>query len=242
MAAALYELDVSESGLQGVEQGYGLFRNRIVVPPLHGSIVGIRPDQGNFGPWIKRKDAAFILQEDHGLPCHLEGECPVFRTFYDAFRQRRPRIKAIDFSEADAGNDDSFQVAVELGFGKKSTLNGLRNCLIGMATFNIHTMLNCDGSSGSLVFHIFMPAFHEEVGNGPGIRNDHSLVAPFPMKYGIDQVVAGSTGLSLETVVGSHYLFNSCFGDKILECREIGLIKVAPRGPGIEAVTFRFRT
>ena len=241
MAAALHVAQVvAQARLQCRQQGDGLLGDRTVVAPHHGGVVGIGAYQRDALFPAERKDAALVLQEDHGLAGHLQRKCLVLRAFHYVFRKIRPGVHSVDFAQADTGYDDPLEIAVEFLLGQKAFLHRLGDGMICVPAFDVNSVLHCECGGLLLGLHVLVTALDVEVGDSPAVGDYHSPVTPFSAEHGVDQIVASAAGLALEGVVCGHHLLHVRLGHKVLECREIGLIEIPAGGARVEAVPVRF--
>ena len=87
-----------------------------------------------------------------------------------------------------------------------------------------------------------MLTFIEEVVDGVAVGEHNGIVSPFVAQDVDKQTVAGAAGLTLETLIGAHYLTYISLFHQGLECREIGLPEIAVGGLDIHRVAQRLGT
>ena len=157
------------------------------------------------------------------------------------FGEILPGVDAVELAEADAGDDDALEVAVELGLGQKALLDGLGDGLIRVSAFHIYPIFDGKRRRLRLGLHVLVAALDIEVRDRPAVGDDNSLITPLSAQDRIDQIVACAAWLAFECIICGHYLLHSCLGHKVLECGKIGLVEIAPRRPGVETVPVRLR-
>ena len=81
----------------------------------------------------------------------------------------------------------------------------------------------------------------EEVIDGVAVGEHDTVVTPLVAQDINQQTVARTTGLTLETLIGTHHLTHITLLDQSLESRQIGLPEVTVRGLHIHRVTQRLR-
>ena len=85
-------------------------------------------------------------------------------------------------------------------------------------------------------------ALVEEIVDGIAVGQDDSIVAPLIAQDIDEQTVAGATGLTLETLIGTHHLAHITFFNQCLKGRQIGFPEVAVSWLNIHGVAQRLWT
>ena len=220
----------------GIEQGHGRIRDRVVVAPLHFGVIGVRTDQGDLRIGGERQDVPAVLQQDQAFPGNLQRKGTVLRTFHDGRIQVVPRRHIVHLTQFEALGQGTEQVAVEVGLVQQAGPYRLGNRGISLAAFHIDAgAYRCSGGLGRSL-GVIMPSGLVEIGEGPAVGNNHSVIAPFATQDGINQVIRGGARLAAEAVVCRHDLLDVGLGDQVLESRQVGLAQVPFRNLGVELV------
>ena len=95
-----------------------------------------------------------------------------------------------------------------------------------LATLQVGTVEHSIDRGTQRVFMRLVLAFIIEIVDGVTVSKHDGIVTPLVAQDVDEQTVAGTTGLALKTLIGTHHLANIGFLDQCLEGRQIGLPQV----------------
>ena len=148
----------------------------------------------------------------------------------EALGQLCPGIQfvGIEVTELKAGNEQSFQATVEIGFLDVSTTYGLGQMLVFRAALHVGACQHGLGTGlGPVLGHI-VPA-GQEVADGAAVGGDQPVEAPFVAQDLLLVAGLGTAGLTVDTLIGAHDFGHLAFLHQGLEGRQVGLPEVALR-------------
>ena len=124
----------------------------------------------------------------------------------------------------------------------ESLLQSFRKHHKDLTTFQVGTVENSVDRGRQRVFVRLVLALIIEVVDGIAVGEHDGVVVPLATEDVDQQAVAGATGHTLVTVVGTHHLADITFLNQGLEGWQIGLPQVAHRHRGVIGVAQRLWT
>ena len=135
----------------------------------------------------------------------------------------------IEHAQLEAAHQRIAQVFVEVRLLDHSFLQTLSQRHEHLATLQVGTVEHGINRSAERTVVCLVLSFIIEIVDGVAVGEHNSIVAPLVAQDVNEQTVAGTTGLALKTLVGTHHLADIGFLDQCLEGWQIGLPQVTVR-------------
>ena len=146
----------------------------------------------------------------------------------DALGDLRPGVQvvAVEIAELKAGDEQSAQAAVEIGFLDVASADGHGQVLVFGATLDVGACEHCLGRCLGGILGGVVPA-GQEVADGAAVAGDKTLESPLVAQDLLLIACLRTAGLSVDALVGAHDLGHLALLDQRLEGWQVGLPEVA---------------
>ena len=120
------------------------------------------------------------------------------------------QVVAIHIAQLKTGYQQSAQTAINIGFLHISTTHSLRQVLVLRTALHVGTSQHGFGTGfGPILGHV-MPT-RQEITNGTTVAGNQSVKAPFVTQYLLLVTGLRTTGLTVDTLIGTHHLGHFSF-------------------------------
>ena len=196
----------------------------VVIPQQNIHLIRIRPDDGNrTRVFRQRKQITLVFQQDDGFPCGLQSQFIVLFGIVDFKRYLRVRYHArrIEHAQTHSCCKQPLHCHIDVLLGDESLLRRRQQARKCNPAVQIRPRLHGHGRS------LFRSLYHTmalpEIFDGPAVRHDISLKAPFISQDFVEQPTAPAARITHETVIGAHHGKRLPLHDAVAKMRKVGL-------------------
>ena len=243
-------LHIADAGGQLVadafQYGHRMGGLTVVDAPHHRGVGGIGTHDDDLGRvFLQGQRVVLVVQQHHLLACHGQRQVLVSLAGDDALGYAGPFDEGvgIEITQVEPCLEQLRDATVDLLLRDGAGLDGLGQCLIVAATFEVGTAEDGLGGGCPGIGRDAMGARHPEIADGSAVTHHQSSEAPLVAEDLAQQFVAAAAGLALEALIGAHHLLDAADLHEVLEGGEVGLPQVAGRQVlDVEMVAGLFRS
>ena len=232
--ASLEILDLLVELADALQYGDGCGRRTVVVTPHERLVIGIGANDGHLLTGLERQDAVPVLEQGHGLACHVEGQLQVFLALQHTAGNLAPLHKGgvVHLTQVETAFEQADDVLVNLTLLDEVATYGLRKLSIVIIVTTLHIGTG-QGRTGRGMYGIRSRLVAGmNVGDGTTVTHHKVLEPPLITQDLLQQTLVRTAGLVIQTLVGTHHLTHLGILHQGLEGRQVSFVHVTGRDLG----------